>query len=113
MTSPDQWTWMEWIAWLGIVLPLFTLAFSGWRYVSVRKQENCHQQYQRFFEITDHLGSTGGSIASKMAAAYELRKYPQYKDVIIRLCDGAVVDGPAAEMLNTELRLTAENMRSL
>ncbi len=111
MSSPNLWTWMEWIAWLGIVIPLFTLAFSGWRYVVVRREENQHQQYQRFFEITDHLGHDGGSIASKMAAAYELRKYPEYKDVIIRLCEGVDVRGAAAEMLRRELTLTADIMK--
>jgi hypothetical protein len=59
----------------------------------------------------DHLGQGGGSIASKMAAAYELRKYPQYSEVIIRLCEQAIFEGPAAEMLRQEMLLTAEIMR--
>jgi hypothetical protein len=40
-----------------------------------------------------------------------LRKYPAYREVIIRLCEQAKVDGPAAEMLRDELKLTADLMR--
>ncbi len=56
----------------------------------------------------DHLGQSGGSIASKMAAAYELRKFPQYKNVICRLLEKAEIEGPAAEMLKCEMKLTAK-----
>lgn len=68
-------------------------------------------EYQRFFEITEHLGREGGSIASKMAAAYELRKYPEYRDVILNICEKTIIAGPAAEMLKAELLATADFLR--
>lgn len=102
----------EWIAWAGIVLPLTALAWSAVFYTIARRREVSHQEYQRFFEITDHLGREGGSIASKMAAAYELRSYPQYRDVIINICEKADIRGSAAQMLRDELQATADILRA-
>ena len=102
----------EWIAWAGIVIPLAALAWSAVFYTIARRREVSHLEYQRFFEITEHLGHEGGSIASKMAAAFEIRKYPQYKDVIINICEKADVHGPSAQMLKEELRATAEFLRA-
>lgn len=70
LTSPQ-----DWIAWAGIVLPLAALAWSAVFYTMARRREVQHREFERFFQVTDHLGQQGGSIASKMAAAYELRKY--------------------------------------
>jgi hypothetical protein len=102
----------EWIAWAGVVLPLAALAWSAVFYTLVRQREVHHQEYHRFFEIMDHLGQQGGSIASKMAAAYELRKYPEYRDVIINICEKAKVDGAAAQMLREEMLATAEFLKA-
>jgi hypothetical protein len=106
-------TWQDWVAWAGIVIPLASLAWAAGFYVLTRRREVHFQEFERLFKVMDHLGQGGGSIASKMAAAYELRKYPEYKDVIIRLCENANYEGPAAEMLKTEMLLTAEVMRNL
>ena len=103
-------TWQDWIAWAGIVLPLVSLAWAAVFYVLTRRREVQHQEFERFFRVMDHLGASG-SIASKMAAAYELRKYPQYAPVIIRLCEQARIEGPASEMLQKELELTAAVMK--
>jgi hypothetical protein len=98
----------EWIAWAGVVIPLAALAWSALAYTAVRRREVKHQEYQRFFEITEHLGREGGSIAAKMAAAYELRKYPEYTEVILNICEKASVSGVAAKMLKEELDATAK-----
>jgi len=102
----------EWIAWAGIVIPLSALAWSAVFYTIARKREDAHQEYQRFFLITDHLGHLGGSIASKMAAAYELRKYPQYAEVIINICEKTEVTGSMAKMLRDEMLATAEFLKA-
>lgn len=104
-------TVQDWIAWAGIVLPLMSLAWAACFYVLTRRREVQHQEFERVFQVMDHLGSEG-SIASKMAATYELRKYPEYGEVIIRLCEQAQIEGPAAQMLRDEMRLTAEHMRA-
>jgi hypothetical protein len=105
-------TWQDWVAWAGIVIPLLSLAWAAAFYVWNRRRELDHQEYHKIFEIMDHLGQSGGSIASKMAAAYELRKYIAYKDVILRLCDQVNIDGNAAKMLSNELKRTAEYLKA-
>lgn len=101
----------EWIAWGGVVVPLIALAWSAVTYSLAKRHEIQHQQYQRFFQIMDHLGQSGGSVASKMAAAFELRKYPEYAEVIINICEKAKIEGPASEMLKDELAATAAYIR--
>lgn len=103
----------EWIAWGGIVIPLMALAFSAVTYSLAKRREVQHQQYQRFFQIMDHLGHDGSSIASKMAAAYELRKYPEYANVIINICEKAELRGGASAMLRDEMLATAEYLKTL
>ena len=48
-----------------------------------------------------------------MAAAFELRKYPEYADVIINICENTKIEGVAAKMLKDELMATAEHLRAL
>lgn len=105
--------WQEWIAWAGLALPLVALAWAALWYVSTRRREIRHQEFERFFFVMDKIGQEEGSIASKVAAVYELRKYPQYRDVIIRVCDNSQqhVVGASAQMLVDEMALTAEAMR--
>jgi len=102
----------EWIAWAGIVIPLAALAWSAVFYTLARHRETRHQEYQRFFQIMDHLGHPDGSIAAKMAAAYELRKYPQYAEVIINICEDAEIEGVAAQMLKNEMLATAVYLKA-
>ena len=59
----------------------------------------------------DHFGKENGSIAAKMAAAFELRKLPEYAEVIIRLLEQAPITGSAAPMPKSELDLTVECLR--
>lgn len=96
-----------WATILGSVVALLAIAWAAVNYVLIRKLEVKHQEYQKFFEIMDHLGAEGHSVASKMAAAYELRKYPHYKEVITRLAQKAQYSGPSAQMLKDEMELTA------
>jgi len=101
----------EWIAWGGIVVPLLAMAFSAVTYSLAKRREVQHQQYQRFFQIMDHLGQDNASAASKMAAAYELRKYPDYAEVIINICEKANIEGEDA-MLKEEMIATAEHLKA-
>ena len=103
--------WQEWIAWAGIFVPLVGLAWAAIFYTISHRRAVQQQEFERFFKVMDHLGQSGGSIASKMAAAYELRKYPQYSDVIIRMCEQTEVSGPSGKMLKDELLLTARQMK--
>lgn len=103
----------ECIAWGGIVLPLLAMAWSAVTYSQAKRREAKHMEYKRFFEIMDHRGQRGGSIASKMAAAFELRKYPEYTPVIVNICEKAKIDGTAASMLQDEMLATADYLKAM
>ena len=97
---------------LSVAVSLAALAWSAVVYVRVKRDDLARAQYQKFFEVMEHLGKEGGSIASKMAAAYELRKFPEYTDVILRLSAKADYHGAAAKMLKDEVDLTSEFLRA-
>ncbi len=101
----------DWIAWGGIVIPLFAMAWAAIFFVLTRRREVHFQEFERLFKVIDHLGEAGGSIASKMAATYELRKYPDYKDVIIRMCEQTETTGSMGKMLKDEMLKTADFLR--
>lgn len=99
----------DWLTWGALVLPLFALAWSAWQYVALQKREAERQRFDNFFRVMEKIGEQEGSITAKIAAVYELRKYPEYKELIVRLCKDAapkVVGGNAA-MLRKEFELTA------
>jgi len=105
-------SWQDWIAWAGIVLPLTAFAWAAIYFVITWRGEIKHKRYEKFFSLMDRVGEKGGSIAGKMAAIYEMRKYPEYKDVIIRLCQDAELDGSAKHLLEREFELTARHFGS-
>jgi hypothetical protein len=102
----------EWVTALGIILPLCVLAWSAFQYVRLQKRELQRLRFDEFFAVMDKIGSGDGSIASKVAGIYELRRFPEYKDVILRFCSTAEVvgHGSAQEMLTREMKLTADFM---
>jgi hypothetical protein len=96
---------------LSVSVPLAASAWSAVAYVRLRGREVQRERYQRFFEVMDNLGKPAGSVASKMGAVYEPRKFPEYADVIVRLFDQVDVDGQSAPMLKAEMSLTADFLR--
>jgi len=54
------------------------------------------------------LGTTGTTVLANAAVAYELRKFPQYKDVIVRALSEIEVRGARADLLKREFELTIE-----
>ncbi|MGP0061832.1 MAG: hypothetical protein ACLPID_21420 [Beijerinckiaceae bacterium] len=96
---------------LSVSVPLCALAWSAAAYVRLRQSEIRRERYERFFEVMEHIGSKGGSIASKVAAVFELRRFPEYQEVIIRLFERVGVEGDAAPMLKSEMDLTADFLR--
>ena len=101
----------DWLTWGALVLPLCALAWSAWQYVAIQKREEARQRFDKFFRVMDKIGEQEGSIAAKMAAVNELRSYPEYRELIVRLCVAAAptISGGNAEMLKREFELTAKH----
>jgi hypothetical protein len=104
-------SWADWVAWAGIVLPLAILAFSALLYVRTEMTKAKTERYNRFWEVMRSAGAQDGNIASKMAAFFEMRSYPEYTDVIIRLCENTRVVGSEGELLKAEMLHTSEYLK--
>lgn len=72
------------------VFSVAALAFSAYRYVSMRKDELKNQRYERYHLLLRNI-SKGHDIegpfklVSQRAFIYELRHFPEYKTLTIRL----------------------------
>jgi len=106
-----SYTWDQVVAWLGLVVPLVALAWAALQHVYNQKRDQSFREYERFFKVMKELGSKDSTTPGNMAAVYELRKFPQYQEVIVRLCDDAKLTGGAADLLYREMKLTADHLR--
>jgi hypothetical protein len=80
--SPD--TWQGWIAWAGLALPVATLAWAAFSYVENQRTIRSRHDYERFMELIARYNNAKGDepLFTQLAAAFELRNYPQYRDEI-------------------------------
>jgi hypothetical protein len=66
-------TFMDWVTWGALVLPLFALAWSAVYYVLLQRQIGIDREFNRFFELLEQIGRREYSNAAKMAAISELK----------------------------------------
>jgi hypothetical protein len=100
-----------WVTVIGFAAPLFALAGSAVGYVFKQYLDAGEKRRSQFFELMKFLDSPS-PIASKMAAVYELRKFPEHKDFIIRFCDSQQgnITGTGAQILAAEFKQTRDFM---
>lgn len=103
-----------WITILGFAAPLLALAGSSVAYVVKLYQDAAEKKRSQFFELMQFIDS-GRPIATKMAAVYELRRFPEHRDFVVRFCESqrSNVDGVGAALLQAEMDATANVLRSL
>jgi hypothetical protein len=108
-------SWQEWVAWAGIVVPLAALAWAAVFYTLSHRRDTQHRRFDRFFSVTDKIGQEGGSIMSKVAALYELRRFPEYSEVIVRMTENPDIRGAGRpkEILENEFKLTHDAMKEI
>lgn len=100
-----------WVTLLGFAAPLLTLAGSSVAYVVKIFMDRSQLNRERFFELMRILDSDA-PLATKIAAAYHLRDFPEHRTFVIRFCSVVreQVRGPAAEAIIAELDATREFM---
>jgi hypothetical protein len=96
-----------WVTLLGFAAPLMTLAGSAVAYVVKLYLDSGERRRGQFFELMQMIDSDS-RIAKKVAAVYELRRFPEHRDFIIRFCrtQKANVTGDGAPALVAELEAT-------
>ncbi|ESQ78798.1 hypothetical protein [Asticcacaulis sp. YBE204] len=98
-------TVQDMIAWGLLVLPLIVIAWAAVWHAEAVAERNRHERYQRFYAIMQQLGRDDTSWAEKMAAAYELRQYKDYRHIIGKIFeDGKLREEGAQAALQAELK---------
>ncbi len=105
-------TTQDMVAWGLLVLPLIVLAWAAVWFVLITAERNRFERYTRFHRIMEQLAKSDGPTADKMAAAFELRNYREYKDVIARVFIDGKVRGDTAEALTKQLRETVDRLKN-
>jgi hypothetical protein len=95
---------LDWMAWGGLVLPLVVLAWSALQFVWVRTEEARQKKFDNFFITLERVHNASGSMIAQKGAIFELRNYPKYKEVILRICD----DAPTLFGTNPDQRIINE-----
>jgi hypothetical protein len=101
-----------WITLLGFAAPLVTLAGSAVAYVVKLYQDGAERRRSHFFQLMQYIDSDR-PIATKMAAVYELRQFPEHRDFIIRFCQTqrSNIAGTSAHLLTAEMDATRVAMQ--
>ena len=87
----DHWdmgstTLSPWVAFIGFLIPILTLAGSAAAYIIKLYQDTGEKRYKRFFELLMHIDGQG-SIAAKVGAIYALREFKEHRAFIQRFCE--------------------------
>ncbi len=108
-----QWSALDWLAWAGFVLPFSVLSWSAFWFTKDRREQGKHRRFEHFFSVTDKIGQAEGSLLSKVAALYELRRFPEYAEVIVRMTEEPEIvgGGRAKVVLEQEFHLTHKAMK--
>lgn len=104
-------TTQDMMAWGLLVLPLIVIAWSALWFASVQAERNRYERYKRFHAIMEQLARSDGATADKMAAAYELRNYREYKDIISKIFVDGRVRPDSGEALQKQLKDTLDHIR--
>ncbi|WFC61507.1 hypothetical protein EWH21_07140 [Pseudomonas sp. REST10] len=105
---------------LAFIFSVAVLAFSAYRYVSLRKDELKNQRYERYHLLLRNISQgqdTDGplKLVSQRAFIYELRHFPEYKHLTIRLLQSLLTewqeDAGKSEKLNYEIQETIKTLQ--
>lgn len=101
-----------WVTLLGFVAPFIALAGSAVAFVWKVYRDGADRRWTQFFDLMKFIDSKDLPIATKCAAAYQLRHFPEHKEFIIRFCQTQRlnIQGAAATALIAELDATREEL---
>jgi hypothetical protein len=106
-------TLADWLAWGALLLPLAVLAWSARDYIKIQTDQSRQKEFDNFFETILRVHNKDKALISQKAAIFELRHYPRYKELVLRICDNYLSYIPGApNELKEEFTLTAEYFRA-
>lgn len=79
--------------WIVITLLSIGGLFKFWQYVDLRRREERNRRFENYHELIKSLTQPdspdlGIRIDRQIASVYELRNFPEYRDVTIRVLNG-------------------------
>lgn len=105
---------------LAFLFSVAVVAFSAYRYVSLRRDELKNQRYERYHFLLRNISKGQDSegplkLVSQRAYIYELRHFPEYKNLTIRLLESLInesqEDADKSTKLNYEIQETIKALR--
>lgn len=100
---------------LAFVVSIVVLAFSAYRYVTIRRDELKDKRYGKYHQLIRDIstGSDGGGplkLASQRAYLYELRHFPEYRVLTRRVLSSFVEEwGGETDNKSTILRFEIQD----
>jgi hypothetical protein len=99
---------------IGFVVSVAVLGFSAFRYVSVRRDELTNIRYQKYHQLIRVIGKgedAEGSmkLVSQRAFIYELRHFPEYSELTIRLLEGLVGEWKERPEISNKLTIEIQD----
>ena len=80
-------TVVDWLTWLGVVIPLIVLAWQAMRYVNIKQTAARQQEFNNFFRTVLRVHNSDRSQLSQEAAVFELRNFEDYIEFSLPLCE--------------------------
>ncbi|SUI69804.1 hypothetical protein [Shewanella morhuae] len=105
---------------LAFIFSVAVLAFSAYRYVSLRQDELKNQRYERYHLLLRNISQGHDfsgvlKLVSQRAFIYELRHFPEYKSLTIRLLESLLIewqeDADKSTKLSYEIQETIKALK--
>ncbi len=99
---------------LTFVISVAVLAFSAFRYVSIRREELRNERYEKYHKLMRDISKgydTEGpmKLVSQRAFIYELRHFPEYKKLTVRLLEALLGEWREKPEVNAKLTLEIQD----
>ena len=104
----------DWVTFVGVLIPLLTISGSAVAYIVQLRTTKAEKRLDDFFALMGQLESDK-PIASKLAAIYELRRFPEHKDFSVRFCSVILSNsvGPGAKFLEEEAQSPIDYFKTI
>ena len=96
----------DWIAWSALIVSIVVIAWAAFRYVRLEQAKNEQTRFENFYRTLERVHNKDQSLILQRAAIFELRNFPEYKDLIVRLCRDRNSLFPTVELVQREFLLT-------
>ncbi len=102
------------VALIAAIPAILALGVPAWRYVSDHRESHRQKRFENYHQLVAELvagrpGQAAPKLDSQIAIVFELRNYPEYRDLSQRLLQGLQNDWPESKenaRLHDEMRLT-------